>query len=132
MSLQNGVGAARRSFELLILEATLQLQKKIIISRLFDSNRAMTTFLFESATSVSLREHPDIIISDSWELSDEQRILVRAALDIWCGSGNVFLWELLNGLSHQNFSRLILALARCRDLKNQVSRFDPAYAEAEV
>ena len=132
MSLQSGVGAVRSSFELLIWEATLQLQKKIIISRLFDSNRAMTTFLFESSSSVSLREHPDIIVSDSWELNDEQRILMRAALDIWCSKGNVFLCELLNGLSDQNLSRLIQALTSWRDLKNQVSRFGPAYAEANA
>lgn len=107
-------------------------QKKIIISRLFDSDHAMTAFLFEPATSTNLREHPDVLVFDSWDLKDEQRILVRAALDIWSSSGNVFLWELLNGLSDRNLSRLILALMSWRALKTQVSEFAPTHPEPKI
>lgn len=101
----------------------MKFQKKIIISRLLGSDHAMTTFLFESPTSTNLREHPYVLASESWELKDEERILVGAALDIWCGRGNVFLWELLNELNHQNLSRLIIALIHWRNLKTNVNEF---------
>jgi hypothetical protein len=107
------------------LEVILQSQKKIIISRLLDSDHAMIAFLFEPMASANLREHPDVLASDSWELKNEQRILVRVALDIWNGSGNVFLWELLNGLSHQNLSRLIFALISYRDLESLSQKSRP-------
>ncbi len=107
-------------------------QKKIIISRLLDSDRAMTAFLFDPPTSQNLREHPDVLVSDSWELTGEQRILVRAALDIWSSSGNVFLWELLNGLTHQNLSRVILALVSWRELKTLNLEFAPTLAELNL
>lgn len=117
---------------LLNQEIILKFQKKIIISRLLDSDHAMTTFLFESPTSVNLREHPYVLTAESWELKDEERILVGAALDIWCGRGNVFLWELLSELSPQNFSRLILALIHWRNLKIQVNGFAPTQAEPKI
>lgn len=43
--------------------------------------------LFDPPNSLRLRASPEIILSDVWELSDEQRILVLAALDIWDSYG---------------------------------------------
>lgn len=91
-------------------------QKKRIIFLLLDSDPALIEFLFDPPASLSLRAPPDIIISDSWELSDERRILLRAALDIWCGRGNVFFWELLNGLNRHHLARVIAAMIKWRDL----------------
>lgn len=107
----------------------MNLQKKIIISHLFGSDPALTTFLFEPTSLPRLRDNPDTLIFDSWDLNDEQRILVRAALDIWSKSGNVFLWEILDGLSHQNLTRLIFVLTRLRDFKNQTNELNSTYQE---
>lgn len=101
-------------------------QKKIIISHLLASDEAMTSFLFEPPTSTSLRAHPNVLAYDSWELNDEQQLLVRAALDIWSGNGNVFLWELLSKLNRKSLSRLIEALEYWRDLKPPVEVSAPA------
>lgn len=121
--------AVRRLLGLLFEEVILQSQKKIIISHLLGSNHALTAFIFEPTFHAQLRASPDAIIFDSWELNNEQRILIRAALDIWNESGNVFLWEILNGLSHQNLLRLILALISLRDLKTQLNGVNSRYQD---
>ncbi len=81
----------------------------------------MLRFLFESTARPSLRERSEILLYESWELRSEQKIQVMAALDIWNGSGNVFLWQLLNGISEQNLVRVIFALTEWRRLKSSTA-----------
>ncbi len=57
---------------------SLKIQKKIIISHLFDFDPNMTAFLFEPMDSLNLRAHPEVIVFDSWEFSSENQILIRA------------------------------------------------------
>lgn len=76
--------------------------------------------LFDSA-DLRLRDTPETIIADAWELSPERRILLLAALDFHSGQGNVFLSELLE-LNHQNLSRLIAALIMWRDSRGATDR----------
>jgi hypothetical protein len=90
-------------------------KQKSVIFHLFDSEVRLKDFLFEPFGPPRLREKPEILLEDCWELPQEQQILVRAALDIWNGSGNVFLWELLRGLNEKNFGRLIFVLHRLRN-----------------
>ena len=96
----------------------MKIQKKIIISRLFDFDQRKTAFLFDPIDSVQLREQPENILYDSWELCSEQQILVRAALDIWSRSGNLFLSELLDGLSHENTAKVISAIEYCKNIES--------------
>ena len=103
------------------MQSQMGFQKKAIISRLFDFDQRMINFLFESTALPNLRDRPGILLNDSWELTPEQQILVRAALDIFSGSGHVFLWELLNRLSEQNLSRLILALIEYHKLEQPIN-----------
>lgn len=101
------------------MNSQISFQKKEIISRLLDYDQSTIDFLFEPVSPPCLRECPEILLEDSWELKSEQQILVRAALDIWSGSGNVFLWELINGLSEQNFAQLTGAITKYRKLKSE-------------
>ena len=100
----------------------MELQKRIIISRLLGSDKALTAFLFDPDTSLRLRADPDMLAFDSWELRPEQQILVRAALDIWDAKGNVFFWELLKGLDGIHLTRLIHSLESWRDLKSECNQ----------
>lgn len=70
----------------------------------------MLTFFFDPIDTNELRERPDYLLNDSWEFGSEKQILIRAALDIWSSSGNLFLWELLDRLSKENTEKVILAL----------------------
>lgn len=74
----------------------------------------MLAFLFDPVTSLELRENPDVLIFDSWEFDPEKQVLIRAALDIWNASGNVFLWEALTKLGDKNLSRFIQAIETVR------------------
>ncbi|MBY0315672.1 MAG: hypothetical protein K2Q26_09145 [Bdellovibrionales bacterium] len=85
-------------------------QKKTIIFHLFALEPVLKTFLFESINSKNLRAAPDVILSNIWELTLEQQILVRIALDIWNGKGQTFLWEMLNKLSMSNLSHVLKVL----------------------
>ena len=94
--------------------------KKEIIFRLFDSDQRMIGFLFEPDNELNLRERPETLLEDAWDLPPECRVLVRTALDIWNGSGNVFLWELLNHLSYQGFHRMVLALSQAKAIEKSL------------
>lgn len=94
-------------------------QKKIIISRLFGFDQRMTAFFFDPIDSDQLRERPEQILYDSWEFGSEKQILIRAALDIWSSSGNLFLWELLDGLSQESTEKVISALANCKRIETK-------------
>jgi len=77
----------------------------------------MTAFLFEPMDSLNLRAHQEVIIFDSWEFSTENQILIRAALDIWSSSGNLFLWELLNNLNQEKLFKIYIALVNCKNIE---------------
>ena len=77
----------------------------------------MIAFFFDPIHSLNLRARPEVILFDSWEFDREKQILIRAALDIWSSSGNLFLWELLNGLSQENITKIYLALVNCKNLQ---------------
>ena len=93
------------------------MQKKIIISHLFDFDQRMIAFLFDPIDSLTLRPQPEVILFDSWEFYQEKKILIRAALDIWSCSGNLFLWELFIHLSQENIFKIYLALVNCKNLE---------------
>lgn len=82
-------------------------RKRMAISRLFAFDPGLEAYLFDSS---NLRSRPEVLMDDAWELSVEQRILLRAALDIWNGRGNVFLWELLNQMNGERIACLIEAI----------------------
>lgn len=105
-----------------IVEAVLKLQKKLIISHLLGSDPALMGLLFDPIDSTCLRDKPDALIFDAWELNAEQRILVLTAPDIWGAKGNVFVWELLKGLNDYNLSRFIGCLQKWRDLDSNAVR----------
>jgi len=78
--------------------------------------------LFDSSR---LRTHAEDLMDDFWDLSHERRIMVRAALDIWDGKGNVFLWELLD----LNDERLASLLDAIKIYKGQFARKGIAHLE---
>ena len=98
-------------------------QKKMIISRLLDFDPSMMAFLFDPIDSLKLRADPELILFESWELIPEKQIMLRAALDVWSNSGNLFLWEISNGLGQENIHRIYSAVAKCKSLQDKKSDF---------
>lgn len=87
-------------------------RKKIIISLLLESSPKLSDYIFEPKTDFSLRDFPEDIMSQCWELSSEDKLLARVILDIWCGHGNVFLSEILSGLNPRNRQLVLFALKK--------------------
>lgn len=100
------------------MESQVSFQKKQIIFRLLDGNQRATDFLFEPDSSVSsLRERPEVLAEESWEFTNEEKVLIQVALDIWSGHGNAFVWELLQDLSDKDLDRVMVAIFEFRDMK---------------
>ncbi|MDZ4678449.1 MAG: hypothetical protein SGI74_13190 [Oligoflexia bacterium] len=102
------------------MHSQMAYQKKEINSHLLGSDQRLLDFLYDSPTAVSLRDRPEILLDDSWEFSLDERVLIRAALDISCGGGLVFLGELLSDLSEKQFECLIKALTRYREMHQSI------------
>lgn len=88
-------------------------EKKALISHLLGTDPRITGFLFESPEASELRDRPERLLENIWELESEDRVLIRAALDIWSGSGLVFLAELL-ALREPAFDRVLTTLQHTR------------------
>jgi hypothetical protein len=107
------------------MQSQIDTQKMAIISHLLDFDPRMIAFLFEPLDPPHLRESAGTLLEESWEFTSEQRVLIGASLDIWSGTGHVFLWELLNGLNEQSFNRFIAALVKWHDLKQPTHKKQP-------
>lgn len=74
------------------------------------------THLFDSRASIHLRDTPQKIVANAWDLDSDQRTLILAALDFHCGYGNALLSEVLT-LNVKNLSQVINALILWRSMK---------------
>lgn len=90
-----------------------------VIFRLFDSDERLVDFLFD-AEMPRLRKRAGILKEDAWRFSDREQILIRAALDIWSGSGHVNLWELLDGLDGEDLRRVLAAIAEVGEVRDVI------------
>lgn len=83
------------------------------ISLLLDNNKKILDFLFDPK-SPRLRKRAGILRDDAWNLSEEDQLLVRAALDLWSGSGHVQLWELTEAWEPEIWKRFHAAILHLR------------------
>jgi len=90
-----------------------QTQKKALIFRLLDFEPWKIDFLFEKGVADRLRERSEILIDESWEFNQEDRILIRSAIDLWSQTGLVFLSEIMN-LSEPNLNCLLSSIQQAR------------------
>lgn len=67
-------------------------------------------FLFDPIRA-KLRKSPDELLQLSKSFSSGERILVRVALDIWNGSGNATVWQILESLDDHNLANVLNGLS---------------------
>lgn len=97
-------------------ESSLALSNRIqAIHCLFASDERLLYFLFHHMKT-ELREKPEELLIEARSFSSDEFMLIRAAIDIWCGQGNAKLSDLLSTLDDTNFLRLLIAMARIRGL----------------
>jgi len=80
------------------------------LSQLLFDHQPLLDFLFGEERK--LRKRPGILRDDAWRFSDEERLLIRVALEMWSGSGHVQLWELLETWKAPDWLRFNAALQK--------------------
>jgi hypothetical protein len=93
---------------------------RTIIFHLLDSDKRLMDFLFDPEKP-RLRKRAGVLKEDAWCFSHGEQILIRTALEIWCGSGHVFLWELLESLDDRNLRRVLKGIEEVRGVKNVIA-----------
>lgn len=79
------------------------------IRLLLGDDPTLLKFLFETERP-RLKRRSGILRDESWRFSDEEQLLIRAALDLWSGSGHVQLWELLETWESDHWGRFLRAI----------------------
>jgi hypothetical protein len=76
---------------------------------LFSQHPYLLEFLFDPLEP-KLRLAPEELLEDGYGLSSGEDVLVRVGMDIWSGSGDARIWELMEILDDQNMKNVLLAL----------------------
>ena len=72
-------------------------------------------FLFDPKVP-KIRKRPGVLCDEAWVFSHGEQLVIRAALDIWCGAGHVQLWELIETWDAENWARFIRAIGELKNL----------------
>lgn len=91
------------------------------ISILLGHDKNIINFLFHP-TEPKIKKRAGILRDDAWVFSDEEALAIRAALELWSGSGHVNLWELVEKWGDRNWLNFILAICELKDLRSQLLR----------
>jgi hypothetical protein len=90
-----------------------------IISILFGGDQRLLEYFFD-AKEPKIRRRAGILIDDAWNLSHGEQLLVKAALDIWSGSGHLQLWEIVETWDDPNWLNFLTAMAELKGLKASI------------
>jgi hypothetical protein len=84
---------------------------------LVGGDRQLLEFLLDPKAP-RIRKRAGILREEAWVFSDGDQLVVRAALDIWCGAGHVQLWDLIETWDALNWARFIRAIGELKELPN--------------
>lgn len=79
------------------------------IARVFGCHPYLLKGFFEE-DKARLSQEPEKILQRSEGFADSEIVLIKVALDIWSGSGNAPVWQVLEVLDGDNFRNVIHAL----------------------
>lgn len=82
---------------------------------IFTGHPKLLNFLFHEE-SASLRAEPSLLLTAMGGYSGGEKILIRIALDLWNGSGNVNLWHIIGSLDDDTFVDALLGLLHLRKI----------------
>jgi len=93
------------------------------ISLLLGYDKRLLEFVFDSEKP-KIRKRAGILREDAYCFTDEEQLLIRAALDFWSGSGHLALWEMLEDWNSATWIRFMAALAEYQRLELEEARID--------
>jgi hypothetical protein len=76
-------------------------------------------FLFDTERP-RLRRRAGVLKEDAWCFDNSEQILIRTGLELWSGSGHVFVWELLETLDDESLGRVLLSIVEMREVRNVI------------
>ncbi len=79
------------------------------ITRVFKNHPNLIEFFFD-AKKPRIRRCADELLAYADVFSSGEKLLIKIALDMWSGSGNAKIWELLEVLDVNNFENVIEAI----------------------
>jgi len=80
------------------------------ICKVFRNHEYLIESLFKKSQA-KLSQRPDLIIAKSAAYSDGEILLIKVALDMWSGSGDAFVWQILETLDRRTFINVIDGLS---------------------
>ena len=80
-----------------------------IIGHMFCKHLYLLDFFFDP-NEPRLRQLPEELLKESAVMSSGEDLLVRVALDLWSGSGDARVWELIEILDGENFVYVLRSL----------------------
>jgi hypothetical protein len=92
-------------------------QTVVSILQVFSRHDSLVDFFFEKTTKKKIRFRPDEMRLRIKNMPSNEQLLIRIALDIWSGSGNVKVWELLEVLDGENFAVAMNALLLIKSVR---------------
>jgi len=79
------------------------------IARVFSNHQNLLKGFFEEERA-RLSHTPEEILAQHQGFADGEIVLIKVALDIWSGSGDALVWEILTVLDGDNFRNVIQGL----------------------
>ena len=79
------------------------------IATLFGDDQRLIDYVLDSNRR-RLRRRAGILKEDAWRFSEEDQLRIRAALDIWSGSGHLQLWEILEKWGEEDWIPFLRAI----------------------
>ena len=91
----------------------------IAIYRLLGGDDQLLKFLFD-LRSPKLRLPPDALLAEAAGLSHDERLLVQAGIDLWCGQGRLNFADALETWDEENTTRFIRAVCHLAEVRTPV------------
>jgi len=87
---------------------------------IFRNHPNLLGFLFDKRRP-RLRLEPECLLSEAGVFSSGEKILVRVGLNLWNGSGQVSLWDLVERLDVVNYRNVLAGLLNLRRTDDEES-----------
>ncbi len=84
-----------------------------VLNLIFSKHPRFLEFLFDEHEP-KLRDEPEALLYEAGVFSRGEQILIRIALDLWCGEGNVSLWDIVERLDLYNYEHVLAGLRHLR------------------
>ena len=87
-----------------------------VLELIFVSHPRLLELLFYRDRA-RLRQPPMVLLGLANGLSTEERVLIRVALDLWCSSGQVQLWDIVERLDDDSYHSVLAGLRHLRQIE---------------